>query len=191
MYFGAGPSPCIVIMFFCFIVLCDDVLLCDFSLCVSGFLLIQTPNCDTMKVAVIFILLFATVLCRPVSYFLCRFKTKIILTKLRTVALLFHYYFIFHVPFITRLVNLLHFVVYFFDCDCFYFLGEKGFWQFWELWRSGEYPKRQMQIEREKKHWDIRTDSFVHRWDGQHLKPSRKRRQWLLRPVHHKYRSNI
>lgn len=41
----------------------------------SVFFHIQTLSCDTMKVAIVFVLLFATVLCRPVSCFLYHIKT--------------------------------------------------------------------------------------------------------------------
>lgn len=148
VYFGAGPSACIVIMFCCFIVYCDDVLLCDFSLCVSGFLPIQTPNCDTMKVAVIFILLFATVLCRPVSYFLCQVKTRLILAELRTVTSLSNYY-IFGIPhnYDISLVDLLHFV---------------SFWFLLHLCLHSRWKKLLTAVQRALKKWWVSRETDTH-----------------------------
>lgn len=48
-YFSAGRALRVVIMLYCFIVLCDDVLLCDFNLCASGFLPIQTLTVTQWK----------------------------------------------------------------------------------------------------------------------------------------------
>lgn len=68
MYFGGGGAPSVRIVFHCFIWLNNDAFLCDFNLdCFWFGLQLQAPNCGTMKVAVVFVLLFATVLCRPVS----------------------------------------------------------------------------------------------------------------------------
>lgn len=68
MYFGGGGAPSVRIVFYCFIWLNNDALLCHFNLdCFWFGLQLRAPNCDTMKVAVVFVLLFAAVLCRPVS----------------------------------------------------------------------------------------------------------------------------
>lgn len=78
------------------------------------FLPFQTPNCDTMKVAIVFVLLFATVLCRPVSRsFLSSQNLKITFAQLR---IAFHFWLYF--PPILKVV--LVYVLRFFDSTCKY-----------------------------------------------------------------------
>lgn len=157
------PPACILVShqlcvsWLCFIVsLCCTIMFnCVTWTCVFfGFLPFQTPNCDTMKVAIVFVLLFATVLCRPVSRsFLSSQNLKITFAQLR---IAFHFWLYF--PPILKVV--LVYVLRFFDSTCKYpcllcrqerlltvLRALRKWWVSWEREREQEWLR-----EREREH---------------------------------------
>lgn len=121
------------LLFYC------DVLLCDFKL---RFFWLSPPTrhqTETMKVAVVFVLLFATVLCRPVRHF-CQIKT----TPRLKIDKLTENITCFIMPFCHK-----------FHSGPFVFLGEKTF-QFRELWGGGKYSKRAR--------WEVVRERMRHPW---------------------------
>lgn len=161
------PPACILVShqlcvsWLCFIVsLCCTIMFnCVTWTCVFfGFLPFQTPNCDTMKVAIVFVLLFATVLCRPVSRsFLSSQNLKITFAQLR---IAFHFWLYF--PPILKVV--LVYVLRFFDSTCKYLCllcrqerlltVLRALRKWWVSWERERERARTTERERERApHW--------------------------------------
>ena len=197
VYFGVSwlcfiVSLCCTIMFNCVTWTCIFFV----------FLPLQTPNCDTMKVAIVFVLLFATVLCRPVSRSsLSSQNLKINFAQLR---IAFHFWRQF--PSILEVV--LVYVLRFFSSTCKYVCllcrqerlltvlrALRKWWVPGEREREREQERlRERERERENRERESTTLTdvgCVHRWENQHRQPSRNRQQWFLRPLQHLYRYNI